>query len=155
MFKDVIRTAKLFMYVQELLQPQDHRMSKVGRDLCSPSGPASLPKQRHPKKGAQAHIKAVFEDLQEDSTTFLSNLCQCSVTRTVQKCFLVFRGNVPCSCLCPLSLVLASGTTERSLALCPLHFSFRYLQTLMRTPFSLLLSRLKSPISLSLSSEKR
>lgn len=35
-----------------------------------------------------------------DSTTFLGCLCQCSVTPTVKKCFLMFRGNPLCFSLC-------------------------------------------------------
>ncbi|XP_074997864.1 armadillo repeat-containing protein 1 isoform X2 [Calonectris borealis] len=60
-----------------------------------------------------------------DSTTSLANLCQCSVTLTVKKCFLLFRGNLLSSSVCPLRLVLSLGTTEKSLALSSLHPPFR------------------------------
>ena len=42
-----------------------------------------------------------------DSTTSLGNLCQCSVTFTVKKHFLMFRGNLLGFSLCPLPLVLS------------------------------------------------
>lgn len=50
-----------------------------------------------------------------DPTISLGNLCQCS--HTAQKCCLIFRGNLLCSSLCPLPLVLSLGTTDTSLAL--------------------------------------
>jgi len=51
-----------------------------------------------------------------DSTTSLGNLFQCSVTLRGKKFFLMFRGNFLCFSLCPLSLLLLLGTTEKSLA---------------------------------------
>ena len=63
-----------------------------------------------------------------DSTTSLGNLCQCSVTPVVTKCFPMFRGNLQCFGVCPLPLVLSVGTTEKSLALfSSWHPPFRYL----------------------------
>lgn len=47
-------------------------------------------------------------------------LCQCSVTHTAQKCFLIFRGNFLCSSLCPLPLVLELSMA----ALCSLFAHF-------------------------------
>jgi len=52
-------------------------------------------------------------------------------------------------------LVLALGTTEKSLAPPFLHPSFSYLCTMTRSPLSLLLSRLNSPSSLSLSWQEK
>jgi len=51
-----------------------------------------------------------------DSTTSLGSLFQCSVTLRGKKFFLMFRQNFLCFSLCPLSLVLSLGTTEKSLA---------------------------------------
>ncbi|KAK2540579.1 hypothetical protein Q9966_004304 [Columba livia] len=73
---------------------------------------------------------------------------QCSITLTVKKCFLMFRGNVPCFSLCPLPLVLSLYTTEKSLAPSSLHLPLEYLYTLMRSTRAF--SRLDSPSSLSL-----
>lgn len=39
----------------------------------------------------QDHVQMALEYLQGDSISFLSNLCQCSVTLTVKMCFLVSR----------------------------------------------------------------
>lgn len=85
-----------------------------------------------------------------DSTTSLGKLCQCSVTPTVKKCFLphVFQ-------FVPLPLVLSLDISEKSLALSSFHPPFGYLHTLMRSPLSLFISRLNSPIFLSLSPQKK
>ena len=85
-----------------------------------------------------------------DSTTSLCNLCQCLVTLTVTKCFLMFRGNLLCFSLCPLPFYLSLGTTGKSLAPSSCHSLFRYLHTLIRFPLSLLFARLNSPNSLNL-----
>ena len=66
------------------------------------------------------------------STTSLRNLCQCLITLTVKKCFLVFRQNLPCFSLCPLPLVLSPDTTENSLAPSSLPL-LSYLYTLIRS----------------------
>ncbi|KAK4832342.1 hypothetical protein QYF61_021871 [Mycteria americana] len=90
-----------------------------------------------------------------DSTTSTGSLCQCSVTFVVQKCFLMFRGNLLCFRLCPLPLVLSPGTNARSLAPFSLHPPFKYLYILMRSIPGLLFSRLNNPRSLSLSAQER
>lgn len=77
-----------------------------------------------------------------DSTTSLGTLCQSSVTLTGKKCFLMCRGNLLCSGLCPWPLVLPLGTTGKSQAL-----SFSHFLILL----SFLCSRLDSPSSHSLS----
>ena len=51
---------------------------------------------------------------------------------TIKKCFPMFKQNLLCFSLCPLSLVLSLDTT---LALSSLHPPFRYLSTLMRSPW--------------------
>ena len=73
-----------------------------------------------------------------DSTTCLGNLCQCSVTRTVKKCFPMLRGNLLCFSVCPLPLVLSVGTTEKTLAPSSLHSPFRcvYMHLYMYKPLS-------------------
>lgn len=67
-------------------------------------------------------------------TTSLRNMCQCLVTITGKKCFLIFRGYLLCFCLCPLPLVLALGPTEKSLIITSLQPFYRCLYTLMRSP---------------------
>ena len=113
-----------------------HTTAEVGRDVWRYLI-QSLFKQGHPAQGAHDHVQMAFEDLQGgDFTTFLDNLCQCSKTHTVMKSFLIFRGNILCSSLCPLTLVQALGINEQSLALSSLHLSLRYLRTLMRSPWT-------------------
>jgi len=68
-------------------------------------------------------------------TSSLGNLCQCLVTLTMKKCFLVFRWNCLYISLCPLPLVLALGTTGKSLAPSSSFHPFRYFYTLRRSPF--------------------
>ena len=46
----------------------------------------------------------------------------------------MFRGYLLCFSLCPLTLVLSLGNTEKSLAPSPLHSATRYLYTQMRFP---------------------
>lgn len=60
-----------------------------------------------------------------DSTTSVDNLRLCSVTHTV-RCFLMYRGNLLCFCLCPLPFVLSLGTTEKpySILFAPSHQVF-------------------------------
>lgn len=76
---------------------------------------------------------------ERDSTAFLGTLCQCLVTLTVEKCFLMLRGNFQCFSLCPWSLVLSLGINKKSLALSSFYAPFRYLHTWMRLPLSSIL----------------
>ena len=62
-----------------------------------------------------------------DSANSLGSLFQCSVTLRVKKFFLMFRRNFIFFSLCPLSLVLSLGTTEKSLAPSSWHPPLRYL----------------------------
>ena len=107
-------------------------MAEEGKDLWVHLAQTLL-KSRHPQQGAQDHVQAASEDLLAFS---LVSVCQCSVTCTEQKCFLMFRGNILCSSLCPLLLVLALSTTEKSLAPSSSHLPFRNLYTLMRSPWT-------------------
>jgi len=59
-----------------------------------------------------------------DSTASLGSLCQCSITLRAKKFFLMFRWSFS---LCPLSLVLSLGTTEKSLVPSSWQPPFRYL----------------------------
>ena len=122
-----------------------HTTAEVGRDIWRYLI-QSLFKQGHPAQGAQDHVQMAFEDLQGgDFTTFLDNLCQCSKTYTVMKSFLIFRGNILCSSLCPLLLILSLRTVEKSLAPSTLYQLFRYLQALIKSPLSLLFLSLNGP----------
>lgn len=76
----------------------------------------------------------VLEVSKEETPQHLSSLHWCSITHTVTKYFLKFRQHLLCSSLCPLSLVLSLGNTEKSLSLSSLHPPFKYLWMLMISP---------------------
>lgn len=82
-----------------------------------------------------------------DPTTFLVNLCQCFVTLTIKKCFLVFRWNFMCFSLFPLPLS-CPWAILRSIWL-PLQPSDQLFVHLVRSPLGLLFSSLNSHRSLS------
>lgn len=85
-----------------------------------------------------------------DSRTSLGNLCQCMVTLTAKMFFIMFRWTFSVFDFVPLALVLSLGATEEKLP--PLSFSA--LQVLIRTPLSLISSRLTVP-ALSACSHRR
>ena len=82
-----------------------------------------------------------------DSTTALGSLCQCSVTFTAQYSLMV-RGNLLCSSLFPFPFVLALSTTEKSLAPSSLVPCTMFSYTVMRSPWSCLISRFKKLFTL-------
>jgi len=47
-----------------ITESQNHRMLRVGRDLCGPSSPTLLPQQGHLQQAAQNLVKAGLEYLQ-------------------------------------------------------------------------------------------
>lgn len=107
-----------------------------------------------PGEDPQDHIQLLDIFKQEDATNPVGNLCWWSVTLTVKKCFLMYRGNILCFTLCLLPLVLALGTTEKSLG--PfLHPPFRYLYMLVRSLLIFLFSRWISLSSPSLTPQER
>ena len=79
-------------------------MFEVGRDLWRSSGPTSLLRQGHLELAAHGYVQNTFEyfwerllhsiSKNEYLKTSQSNLCQCSVTLTVQKHFLMLRATV-------------------------------------------------------------
>jgi len=92
-----------------------------------PSGLTSVPAGT-PEQGAQAHVQVAYGDLQGgDSTTSQGSLSLFSVTWTALKCFLMLRGNLLCSSLCPLPLFLALGNTGKNLVPTSLHLPCKYL----------------------------
>lgn len=105
-----------------------HRRAEAWRDLWNSSGPITLLKQGHLAPVTQNHVQRAFEDLQGQRFHSLSGKpCQCSVTLTGRKCFLMFRGSFLCFNLCPSSLILSLSTTKNNLALSSLHPPLRYL----------------------------
>ena len=77
-----------------------------------------LPKQGHPQQAAQHRVQPGLEYLQRRRlhNLPLGSLGQGSITLRGKKFFLMFSWNFLCSSLCPLPLVLALGTTAKSLA---------------------------------------
>lgn len=67
------------------------------------------------------NVQTDFECLQEDSSTSLDNLCQCSVTHTIKQHFHTCRQYLLPFTSCPLALVLSLDTTAKSLAPVTLH----------------------------------
>lgn len=70
----------------------------------------------------------LYAPRERDSTASLGNPCQCTVTFTGKKCFLIFGGNLMCLILCPSPLILPLGTTDKSRAclLCALSSGICY-----------------------------
>ena len=77
------------------LYSQNHLMTEVGRDLQRSSGPSLPLQQGHLEpvllpRAMSRHLLTISKH--GDSTSFLDNLCQCSLTHTLKKGFLTFRG---------------------------------------------------------------
>lgn len=81
----------------------------------------------HTEQGTQAHVQAALKISKEETPQPLGRLCQCSVSCATHNFFLIFRGNLLCSSLCPLPLIPALGTAEHSLA--PKDYLCRHLGT--------------------------
>ena len=84
------------------------------------------------------------------STTSLDNLLQCVITLYVKNFFLISNLNLPCLSLRPFPLVLSVSTLVNSSS-CS-YAPFKYWKATMRSPRSLLFSKLNKPSSLNLSS---
>ena len=97
--------------------PAEHRMFRVGRDLCgspSPTPCRSRVTQSRPHRTTSRQVWNISRE--GDSTASLGSLFQCSVTLRVKKFFLGFSWSFLGFSLCPLPLVLSLGTTGKSLA---------------------------------------
>ena len=105
---------------EEVARPkisQNHRMFRVGRDLCGSSSPSPCQSRVTQSRLHRTASRQVLNISREgDSTTSLGSLFKGSVTLRGKKFFLMFRRNFLCLSLCPLPLVLSLGTTEKSLA---------------------------------------
>ena len=122
-------------------------MVGVGRDLCgSPSPPPCRSRVTHSRLHRTLSRWVWNISREGDSTASLGSLYQCSVILRGKKFFLMFSWNFLCFSLCPLPLVLSLGTTGKSLAPSSWHPPCRYLEALVRSPLSLLFSRLKDSL---------
>ena len=98
------------------LQPesQNHRMVGVGRDLCgSPSPTPCRSRVTYSRLHRTLSRRGWNISRAGDSTAPLGSLGQGHVTLRGKKFFLVFSWNFPGSSLCPLSIALSLGTTEK------------------------------------------
>lgn len=135
----------------------NNRMVEVERPFWIPSCWTSLvivTYSQLPRMGFATHVS--FQYLQgRESTTTLSNLWLWSVTLTVRKFFLIFRGNFLCFSLYTLYLVLSLDTTKNSLAASALHPPFTYLNILIKHLMSFLFSQPNSHRYLTVSKQDR
>ena len=93
----------------QLTQRAKRRITRTGKD--QPPAKA-VPYSRLHRRASRWVLNAFREG---DSTAFLGNLCQCSANLKV-KFQSSFTRNFLCFSLCPLSLGLLPGTTNRSMA---------------------------------------
>lgn len=145
------------VFISVLIHLHNHRMVEAGRDFWRSSCPIPVLKQAYLEQSAQTMSRR-FSSVSKDSnlTTAIGHLFQCSVILTVNRCFLMFRQNLPCYILCLLPLALSLGNIEKGLVMSSLHAPFRYLFTFIdQIHSSFLFSRLNCLSSLSFSSHER
>ena len=104
-------------------------------------------------QAAQSHIQPGLECLQQQGThNLLGNLFQ-YVTTLCVKCFLLISNlNIPCLSWKPSPLVLSLSALINSCSPSCLYVPFKYWKAAMKSPRSLLFSKLNNPSSLNLSS---
>jgi len=93
----------------------NHRMTEGGRALWMSFGSTSVQAQTS-RAVPRPMSRWLLKISKKKTPQPLGNLYQCSITRTAQKCCLVFQRNSLCSRLPPVPHVLRLGTTEKSLA---------------------------------------
>jgi len=96
----------------EFIEPHSPRRAEVCRDFWRLPGPTTLSRATQHKFPRPISRWLLRISKMRDSTISLGKLWQCSVTLTVKKSFLMFRGHLLCSDLGPLPLVLSLGTTQ-------------------------------------------
>ena len=119
----------------------------LGQPSCSEQG------YRQPDQVAQSPIQPSLECSRDGaSITSLGNPFQCFTTLTVKNFFLIPNLNLPSLSLKPLLHGLSQQALLKRMSLSFLQPHFRYQKAALRSPHSLLFSRLNNPNSLSLSS---
>lgn len=84
--------------------------NEVGRYLLRSSSSDLLLKQGHLELFPRTMSRQFLSVPQDgDSTASLGTLCQCSGILTVKICLLIFRGNLLCFSVCPLTLILSQA----------------------------------------------
>jgi len=132
-----------------IIESQNHKGWKGPLEIIY-SNPTALavPRSRLHKQV----FRWVLNIFRGDSTPPLCSLFQCFLTLKVNIFFHLYRWKFLCYSLGLLPLVLLLHTTEKSLAPSIWLPHFSYLQTVMRSPLSFLLTRMISLRSLRLSS---
>ena len=104
-------------------------------------------------QAAQSHIQPGLECLQGWGIhNLLGQLFQCVTTLCVKNFLLISNLNLPCLSLKSLPLVLSLPTIVKSHSPSCLCAPFKYWKATVRSPWSLLFSKLNNPSSLNLSS---
>ena len=99
-----------------------------------------------PDQAAQNHIQLALNASRDGAfTASLGNLFQCVATLWVKIFFLISNLNVPCLSLKPFLLVLSLSTLINSHSAPCLFAPFKYWKATMRSPRSLLFSKLNKP----------
>ena len=108
-------------------------MTRPSGSICSTPCPAGPPAQ-----GAQGHFRWLLKISKEETPKPLWAACASAPSPEQHVSAACCSEITSCahSGLCPLTLVLALGTTAKSLAPSSLHPPFRYLYTLIRSPQS-------------------
>ena len=96
--------------------------------------------------------KEVVEAFKARLDVALGSLFQCITTTWVKNFLLISNLNLPCLILQPFPLVLSLPTLINSRSPSCLYAPFKHWKATMRSPRSLLFSKLNKPSSLSLSS---
>ena len=128
-------------------------MAGVGRDLCGSSSPTPLPKQGHLEQVAQYPVQPGFEYLQRRRIHSLSGQ-PVPVFHHPQREEVLPRiqTELPLLPFVPVAPCPVTGHHWKESGPVLLTPTCRYLEAFLRSPLSLLFSRLNKPSSLSLSS---
>ena len=142
-----------------LKDSQNHRMARVERDFKDhlvPTPPALSRDVFHQTRLLRAPSNLALNTAREGAATAsLGNLFQCFTTLMLKNFFQTSNLNLPSFSLQPFPLVLSLHTLVISPSPSFLEAPFWYWKAAVRSPWSLLFSRLNSPNSLSLSSQER
>lgn len=132
----------------------DHKMAESGRDLWRSSCPTTLLKQGHLEPLAQDPVYMAFEDLQGQRLHISSGQPVPVLGHLYNKKKKVFPDVQTISCVPVYAhwFLFCHWAPLKMACLSSLQPPFRYLNTLIRSPWSPLFSWLDSPNSFSLSS---
>ena len=137
-------------------ESQNHRMFRVGRNLCGSPSPTPLPKQGHLQQAAQDLGQTGFEYLQRRRLHSLPGQPGPGLRHPQREEVLPpVQLELPLLQFVPVAPCPVTGHHWKESGPILLTLPRRYLEAFLRSPLSLLFSRLKKPSSLSLSSQER